>query len=302
MKKNILTMLLSVGTLGVFAQEYVFKVLANKGANEVKTSEGWTPIKTGASLKQTDELKIVDNAYMGLVHSTGKPIEIKQAGNYSIAQLASKITAGTSVMNKYTDFILSSNSDEGKKNRMAATGSVSRAVGAGALKVFMPPAQAAGVFGNTAVVNWEARENASPYVVTVRDMEDNVLFTTETPQTQMVLDLSDATFASQTAVLVEVRTKADAKTLSERYVIKRLNNANKDKIKKLYATDLGAGVEEESALNKIVLASFYEQNGLLIDAIAAYEQAIKLAPEVQDYKDAYAGFLARNGIKAEEKK
>ncbi len=38
-------------TVSGFSQEYTFKVMANKGANEVKSGDGWQPIKTGASLK-----------------------------------------------------------------------------------------------------------------------------------------------------------------------------------------------------------------------------------------------------------
>ncbi len=296
MKKNILMMLLSVCTLSVCAQEYVFKVLANKGANEVKTSEGWTPIKTGASLKQNDELKIVDNAYMGLVHSTGKPIELKQAGNYSIAQLASKITTGTSVMNKYTDFILSSNSEEGKKNRMAATGSVTRGLG---VKVNLPAAQHAGVFGDNVTFGWEPRGEAG-YVVNVLDMEDNVLSAIETKETKISINLNDPKYASQPAVLLTVRDKNDVKSTSERYVLKRLNTTNRERIKKALATELTVNAESAAALDKMMLALFYEQNGLLIDAISAYQQAIQLAPEVEDYKKAYEEFLILKGIKKPE--
>ena len=45
------------------------------------------------------------------------------------------------------------------------------------------------------------------------------------------------------------------------------------------------------------MASFYEQNKLYIDAITAYEKAIKLAPDVPTYKDTYEEFLLRNKLK-----
>src|SRR5882757_5974005 len=113
-------------TIAGFSQDYTFKVMANKGANEVKSGDGWQPIKTGASLKSGDELKISENAYLGLVHVTGKPLEVRTAGSYKVADLAAKMSGGASAMNKYTDFILSSNSAEAKKNRLSATGAVHR--------------------------------------------------------------------------------------------------------------------------------------------------------------------------------
>ena len=77
MKARFLTLFLALFISCAVAQEYAFKVLANKGANEVKSGSEWAPIKTGASLKNDDELKLSPNSYMGLVHATGKPLELK---------------------------------------------------------------------------------------------------------------------------------------------------------------------------------------------------------------------------------
>src|SRR5262245_31834962 len=130
MKKGrvLLAIALYFIALGAYAQaqDYAFKVLANKGANEYKSGESWQAVKTGASLKPGDELKVSENAYLGLVHVSGKPLELKQAGKYEVTKLAASVNAGTSVLAKYTDFILSSNSAEAKKNRLSATGAVHR--------------------------------------------------------------------------------------------------------------------------------------------------------------------------------
>src|SRR6218665_3094361 len=124
MKKGRILILagLFIANTAVFAQtgqDYAFKVLANKGANEVKTGNAWAAVKTGASLKKEDELKVTENSYLGLVHASGKPMELKQAGTYKVADLAAKMNGGSSVLTKYTDFILSSNSAEAKKNRLS---------------------------------------------------------------------------------------------------------------------------------------------------------------------------------------
>ena len=74
-------------SITAFGQDYAFKVLANKGTNEVKTGNTWLPIKTGASLKVGDELRISENAYIGMVHATGKPFEIKKAGSFYLRLL-----------------------------------------------------------------------------------------------------------------------------------------------------------------------------------------------------------------------
>ncbi len=289
--------LLIVGFLSVtvfgFSQDYTFKVLANKGANEYKSGDSWQAIKTGASLKSGDELKISENAYLGLVHSNGKPLEVKQAGNYKVADLAAKVGAGTSVMNKYTDFILSSNSAEAKKNRLSATGAVHR--GEVKLNVFLPPPQNASIFGKTMVVEWEAPKAGGPYVITLKNIFEEELVKFETPETILRVDLNDPKLTNESAFLVEVGSKAEAGVKSEGKVVKKLASVDFERVKKAYA-EISGELKDETAFDKFIQAGFYEQNGLLIDALTSYEDAIKLAPDVTDFKLGRDEFLYRNKL------
>lgn len=278
-----------------FGQDYAFKVLANKGANEFKSGNTWQPLKTGASLKESDELKVSENAYIGLVSAKGKPMELKQAGNYKVADLAGKLTEGASVLNKYTDFILSSNSAEAKKNRLSATGAVHRAVEKSAITLILPPNQSSGLFNDKAIIRWTSKASG-PYVVTFRNMFDDVLHQVETPETTTVLDLADKKFSTENAILVEVSAKTDSKIVSGQYLIKKLTPAQHETVKKLL-DEIIVQLNEPTALNKLILAGFYEENNLLIDAITAYEEAVKLAPDVSSYQEDYDEFLIRNGLK-----
>ena len=283
--------------LSVFAygQDYAFRVLANKGANEVKTPGGWQAVKTGISLKQGDELKISENSYLGLVHNTGKPVELKKAGAYKIADLEKDIASGSSVLNKYTDFILSSNSAEAKKNRLSATGAVHR--GMESVKIQLPENQHAAVFNHIVIINWQSKA-AGPYVVKFKNMFDDELMKVETPETSYQVDLNDPKFANESEVLVEVMAKTDAKSKSEAHLIKRMSANERAKITKTLA-EL-PDINNDSAFSKYLLAGFYEQNKLLIDAITAYEQAIALAPDVPTFQESYEEFLLRNKLKEME--
>ncbi|MBL7870044.1 MAG: hypothetical protein JNM78_00425 [Cyclobacteriaceae bacterium] len=275
-----------------YAQDYTFRVLANKGANEIKSGDGWQPVKTGASLKMGDELRITENASIGLVHSSGKPLEVKKANTYKVADLAAQMNSTTSVLNKYTDFILSSNSAEAKKNRLSATGAVSRGLG---IRAFLPNNQFASVFSNIVYVNWDNSEKG-PFTVSFLNMFDDVLLKIETPENKLSVDLNDPKFAGEAAILVEIQSKTTGVKSMERYLIKKMSPGEREKVNMSY-TDVMKELKEESALNKVVLASFYEQNKLLIDAITAYEQAIKLAPDNPTYQDYYEEFLLRNKLK-----
>ena len=279
-----------------FAQDYAFKVLANKGANEVKSGEAWQPLKTGASLKKDDEVKLGDNSYIGLVHATGKPMELKTAGSYKVSDLAAKIGGGTSVLNKYTDFILSSNSAEAKKNRLSATGAVHRDVETSAIKLMLPENQHSGIYNTQAIINWDGSKVAGPYVVVLRNMFDDELAKFETPETNIEVNLTDPKFANENAILIEVSSKADPKQTSKQHLIKKLTPADQEKVKGSLGEIMGE-VSEQTALNKFILAGFFEEQSLFIDAIAAYEEAVRLAPDVPSYKEAYEEFLLRHGLK-----
>ncbi|MBX2897795.1 MAG: hypothetical protein KF763_20300 [Cyclobacteriaceae bacterium] len=281
-----------------FGQDYAFRVLANKGSNEIKTAEGWQPVKTGASLKLGDELKVSENASVGLVHKSGKPLEEKRAGTYKVAELVSRVSGESSVLSKYTDFILSSNSDEAKKNRMSATGAVHRGT-KDAIAPQLPKNEGAEIFGNQLVINWDT-ESAGPYIVTVLNMFDETIFKTETTQKTLTVDLTDPKFNGEDALIVDIKSKSTGAKLDDqsRPMVKRLSPAKAEKIKTSYA-EISKELDTNSAFGNLFMAGFYEQNRLIVDAIAAYERAIAQAPDDPTYKEYYLEFLYRNKLKVD---
>lgn len=277
-----------------FGQGYTFKVMANKGANEVNRGGEWTALKTGASLNDTDELKLSEDAYLGLVHSSGKTLELKEAGTHKISDLAAQInTSGSTVASKYADFVLSKMSAEGKKNRLSATGAVSRGT-EDAIKVFMP--NSVGVFNTDPILKWTSVEGEEiNYTLIFKNMFDDELLKVETTDPEYQIDLNHEKLADQNVILVTVTSSANEDSKSSTYAIKRLPDADAEKVKATLS-ELMSGVEEPTALNKYILAGFYEENNLLVDALTSYIEAMNLAPEVESYREAYEEFLIRNRL------
>lgn len=283
-------------TSAAISQDYAFKVMANKGANEVKSGDTWTALKTGASLKATDELKLVDNAYVGLISAEGKPLEVRDAGPHKVADLTKKIKGGSGVITKYTDFILSSNA-ETKKNRLSATGAVHR--GVNAIVVHLPENQHASILNNTAVIGWHT-DIAGPYIVTITNMASDELAKIETTEKSIAIDVKDPKYKFNTpsdpfskCLVVSVKAKNDPKQTSRDYMIKAMDAKESENMKKELTTVV-TEVTEPTALNQIVLAGFYEDHHLLIDALAAYQEAMRLAPDA--YTEQYEDFIVRNNM------
>jgi hypothetical protein len=275
----------------VFAQDYTFKVMVNKGANEVKSANSWQPVKTGASLRSDDELKLASNAYIGLIHVSGKPYELKEAGSYKVSELAAKVTGGSSALNKYTDFILSSNDE--KKHKLGATGAVHRGSAESSdIQIMLPENQNSEVFNSVVVINWTSK-SSGPFVVDVRNLFEEPLGKIETSETSVKIDLKDPKYAKETGIFVVVSLKSDPKQVSKQHFIKKISSSDGEKVKKLLS-DIMGDVAEQTALNNFFLAGFYESQGLLIDAIGAYEDAVRLEPS---YQEDYDNFLIRNGLK-----
>lgn len=297
MKTNklfLLGSLLAMTSL-VSAQDYAFKVLAVKGSNEVKAGEAWQPLKTGATLRSQDELKLGANGYIGLVHESGKPLEVKQAGVHKVSALESRLGASSTVLQKYTDFILSSNDD--RRNSMTATGAVHRGDNdKSAIRLRLPDKDHAGIFNRIVVVNFEPGNVAGPYVVKVKNMFEDVLVEIETPEKGVQIDLNDQKLANENALLIEVSAKSNPKLISTQHLIKKLSPAELEKVAEAVKA-LKQDMPEESALSHLYFATLYEQNGLLIDAIYAYEQAVKLEPEVSNFRESYDEFLTRQHLK-----
>jgi uncharacterized protein YdhG (YjbR/CyaY superfamily) len=286
-----------ISSMSAHAQDYAFKVLVNKGKNELKSGSTWQQLKVGLSLKSGDELKISENSYLGLVHVSGKAMELKQSGNYKVMDLSAKVDGGSSVLNKYTDFILSSNT--APKNRLAATGAVDR--GVDNIIVYLPKPEQAVVYNNDVIISWDAEAAPGPYIVTFKTLFEDELDVVKTDENTAKIKLDDPNFTNEDNIIVEVASAANKNKVSDRYTLKKLSKADKERIKNSLS-EIENPTAEQTALNKLLIAGFYEQNNLLIDASTAYLQAIALAPDVPQYQEAYNDFLLRNALKKAAKK
>ena len=274
------------------AQDYAFKVLVNKGQNSIKTGNDWVPIKVGSSLTSADQLKISQNGYLGLVHFSGRPLEVKEAGQHKVVELAAKIRGGSSVLNKYTDFILSTN--EVRENKLTATGGVYR--GDFAIKLFLPDAEHSIVFNDQINIAWSGLPDTKDFIVSFNSMFGDELQKLEVKDTTLTINLNGSAFTNEDNILIEIASASDNNKTSERLMLKKLSPADKKRINAALS-GIADQIKEQTALNLLILAGFYESHSLLIDAATSYQKAIKLAPNVPEFRTAYNDFISRSGLR-----
>lgn len=296
MKLNLIlvaALMVAVFNLNAQAPPYTFKVIVSKGKTEIKAASAWQSIKVGASLKASDEVKIAEGSYLGLIHANGKPLEIRESGSFKVSELVSRMGNGSSVLNKYTDFILSS--DQEKSNKLSATGAVHRGM-KDVIIVYLSGAERAELYGNKLGVQWASDEVKGPYEVVFTTLLEDELARYTVNENELLVDMNDAGLRDEYEIQVKVVAKGNPGKGSKEYIIKRLRPADRVKFTKIM-DEIKASVEQETALSKYYLAGIYEENLLLNDAITAYQEAIKLASDVPLYKDAYDQFLTRLGLK-----
>ena len=141
---------IAMTTLFLFAfgfangQGYTFRVLANKGQNKVKKAGASTavPLKTGATLNADDQLIASEGAYIGLMHKTGKTLEVRTPGTKKVSDLEKKVNVkATSVTNRYAQFLANKMNEKekpGYRSRLNATGAAKRGL-PGDIELLLPP-------------------------------------------------------------------------------------------------------------------------------------------------------------------
>lgn len=288
-----------------FGQGYTFRVLANKGANKVKKSTGQVvSLKTGATLNSGDALVAGEGAYIGLMHKSGKTIEVRKSGTMSVAELEKKVITGkTSVASRYAKFVDSKMNEKGQgsyRSRMNATGAVSRAVADGTLNALVQSSDGTvKVVGDNAIIRWESAKENSTYIVTVKNIEATTIFEAETDKTSIALDFTSEELMEDLGVglyILTVTDKSDESITTGDIGIKRTID---DEELNAELEGLKAEVAVDSPMGKLIYASFYEEKGLLLDALTKYEEVIKMAPEVEDFQELYKNFLITNGLSEE---
>jgi len=291
--KNILAlMVLMLGMEAAVAQDYVFRVMLNKGANQYGDGQAWNDLTSGTKLQAGDQIKVAADGYVGLVHSSGATLELKDQGEHAVKDLdATLADSETSLMQKYTAYIMENISDEGH-HRLAATGAVER----GLFDIDVYLQNYADYFSDTLTFDWENKAGAGGYVVRLNDKFDELILEKETKASQLTVDFSSPKLKYQDLVIVYITVKGDENPKPVGYGIKPLQRDDYARVKEEF-DQLHSQVDAQSAMGNLVLATFFEENNLLPDAVTYYLNAINLSSGVDEYQKLYSDFLLRNGLK-----
>jgi hypothetical protein len=266
--------------------DFTFKILINKGQNVVKTSDGKViDAKTGILLNSPDQVITAEEGYLGLMHKSGKILDVKGKGEYVINELEQKINLSkTNPGDKYAQFISSRLSD-GEKQRMR---SEFRALG-DRIRVWLP--ESVELFESSATIIWESGE-FEDYELILKNILDEPLYAQKTTSNKVSVDFSE--IEDESGIYLVSISADDASVGSTMHSIRyRKDNIEQSLVDEL--SSLKASFSGDSPMEQLILASFYEENGYLLDALTVYDEAVTKYPE--EIAGFYDLFLEQNGLK-----
>ncbi len=303
MKKILfyISLLLILFVFTASAKDFKFCVLGKKGTVQVKSSKSkkLEDVKTGDKLFLNDNLVLVEGSYIGLVHCNGKTIEITKPGNYKISALSNTAEGKkTSVLPRIADMIfhnVSRNnellSDKDQKTQMKSGGYIERGIGEVTLPIISPLKNH--YINKNISLCWNSYHGNPDFEFKLMNRFNKVLLTKTSTDTCINFDAESLKLEKGTYYFWTVNLANDDDYKSQEACFKLLTDNDISLLNdtlKLLQEELG---NDNSAPSEIVYAYFFEQYNLYDEAINAYRQAIKLAPDIYDYVVLYENFLTR---------
>jgi hypothetical protein len=273
----------------VNGQDYVFKVLASKGTNQIKTTSGTTKLYTGSTIKNGDKIILSENSYVGLAHKSGKTIELKKQGEYDINSLLKTLSIqNSSTTNKYVNYIAGeikkTENDDMAKNRykyMSVVGSVERSTDQ--ISLFAP--HTAQAYDKVYLI-WTKVEKETEYSIEIENLFGERVGNIITHDTTTILNLNNLKDKFFVIKIKGVTTN----TTSDIYQIRFPSDENREIIRKELES---LQIDDTTPIGKLLLASFYEEKKIYYEALKCYQDAVQMEPTVDDYQIARGQFIER---------
>jgi tetratricopeptide (TPR) repeat protein len=283
-----------------FSQNELFTVLAAGGKillKKVNTQE-WKNITTGQKIFLGDSIKISSNAYIGLAHKSLNTLELNKAGLYFADSLAEQLdTSQKSVSKKLVAFIIDEMADKKKgSNEMRTLGAVVR-LSKNKIDVNLPTH--ACLFDTTFKFTWYPSTKTSNYVFQLLNPSFKTIYMKEISDTSLSLDLQSLNLQSTETYNWLVFDPENKEVLSDTIKFNVLSKARKESIvNDVYLLSLERN-DEKNILDHLILASYYKNNKLYLEALKEYKSILKIKPDVDEFWESYLQFLIDIGLKRE---
>lgn len=294
MKKTVsLFTILTLFVAAAVAQNHVFRILATKGENKVQQGSAWTSMNTGSKVYKGNKVQITEGGYAGLMHKSGKTIELKTPGTFDITELETKLsTKSANFAEKYAKFALNDlNGDDSYKTSYNVTGSVERG---DSDAEFIANSEMTLIKNVPITLSWiEGKQG----VVFSDDMEiriinlfDEVLYRAPVTDKHYTSLNIPENIKAQDKLLLTLHDNTLGKDLTPDSRIKLVIEGKESPVAAEYKK-ITKELSIDSPMDNLVLASFFQENKMSNYALSSLNRAHILAPEVSDFEDTFVNYM-----------
>ncbi|MGQ9864106.1 MAG: hypothetical protein ACUVRD_06470 [Bacteroidia bacterium] len=273
----------------LFAQKTAV-ILARKGDVKVQDpTKGWVTASVGMRVAEEQEIQLGPNSYVAL-SMEGKAREIKTPGIHKVQKIfAQTLPADNNPKtSRYTNYVINQSlvSNSGRNN-MKNLGSTTRTLA--------PPTKTpkqAYQYPDKALFQWERVAGANGYIFEIINDKNEVIFSKETEEPQITVDLRPHNLKPNTCYFWRVATRRLASVKSTDICFKILS-PEKAAALQSEENELRQTLDLNTALGNAILGAFYEENNLTGYALEAYEKAMAIEPQAEGYKNLREGLLQK---------
>jgi len=296
--KKLVMLFVMVITINYCAigQDFLFRVIISKGDNSLRESNNseWQPLKIGSRLDDGYSIKVSENSYVALLASSGETIELKNndTREYSIEDLNGMVNPEeASLIKRYTSYVVSKMTTEERENNRKAYASITGAVERDITEVHAYLKKSSVLYDSLAIIRWEPLADAE-YEIIVQNLYSDELHKFITIKNSITINFADEKLVGLDMVIVSIAINGG---IPGEYAITKVTKDRSANFEK-EINELREALDSSSAFDNLVLAEFFEQNNLILDASTCYEKALSLESDIQYFKDVYVEFLMRNGF------
>ncbi|MBI5325994.1 MAG: hypothetical protein HZB41_12105 [Ignavibacteriae bacterium] len=305
MKVLICLFFLIVFFVQVHAQNYEFCVLGKIGTALVQNfgSKSRNELKTGDQLRKNDIITLKENSYLGLVHSSGKTIEIRKSGEYKISKLKDELLGNksTSVIPNLIEIIFGNKSnmkdllDSKKSKKIYSKGSIERSLDVEQFVIMSPKKMI--LIGKDIELIWSKYSANNKYEIKITDRFNKTIFTKVTEDTLVKINQNELKLEKDQYYFWKVNLLSIPQINTDEGYFLFMSDSKISEIRKNVEQLQKNLSDKETPVTKILLAFYYENNLLVEEADREFKEAIELSPGVSDYKELYEAFKMRINIK-----
>jgi hypothetical protein len=303
--KNYILMILILCLMSVnlISADDFLDVIISKGDVKVQKvgDKTWKDLKSGKQVKSSEQIKIAQGSYLGLKHSKGLFMELRKEGTIKVKDIIKDIKYDNAgMLKKFGDYVFnqlkqSNNvlSSGDKKNYTEITGTVERS-NEYKIKSMMPSKFKTN--NSNISLNWNIVANNMDYKLEIADRYGKSLFTKDVNGNTFNLNAKELGLENNNYYFWKVINKNNPNDISDDKCFNLLSSDKYNSINSDYQNLQKSLSDNNSALSRIVVANFFDQNEMFFEAQKEYVKAIELAPDVDEFKMIYQKFLDKNKV------